>query len=234
MIWKQVQGQGYGTILKYLVNSKNPHMSKAFCLHFFLSSLKSAYSYPIAAVFPYFFPSSFIKNHPIIYRAVLSLTISSIDALVSPPFERIKIGCIYQKPDFNILFNRTTSSLTFQSNYINIMIFFCLNDYLRNRLQSQHPDIPLLLSEYLFMGACLATIQTTAVYPLLTLRTRLQTQTMKIDDIPVSLRSYLKHLCQTKQLGGLYHGWSARLFRMFVMATFDSYWLTQIEGASRK
>lgn len=233
-ILKQIQDQDYRTILKHFVSNKNPHLSKAFYLHFFLSSLKSSYSYPVAAVLPYFLPRTFTDNHPIIYRALLSLTISSIDAVVSPPLEAIKVGCIYEKPSFKLMFNRTTSSLTFQSNFTNMMLFFCLNDYLRNKLQNEHPGIPLVRSEYLFIGACLATIQTTAVYPFLTLRTRLQTDHIKINNTPASLRSYLKYLYQTNQLGGLYNGWRARVFRMFVIATFDSYWLTQIEGASRK
>lgn len=237
VIWKQVKSHNYKDVMDG-IRTKDISLSQALNTHLRATLVKSCYTYPVAAYFPILFQYAqcpkFPSDHPVLYRILLSGTLAGIDGAIYPFLERDRVNRFYHgKSSYWAGKNEymKTAKLTAQSTFIGLLVFFTLNDYLRITLQNRHPESPLALKEFIFMGGVIGSAQSLVIYPLQTLRTQLQADSLVVKDESFSFRQTISSLYKSGQLRSLYSGVHIRIMRMFLIATFDSYWLTQIESS---
>jgi hypothetical protein len=186
--------------------------------------LKNSYSWPIITKSPHLFdilfPELKEKNITILKKAFAALNYAVVDALISTPFEFVKVQQMTKKNPLKPFFKNISlyykgSFCSFQNTFLGCFSYLVIENKIRSFVTSFTPRKELGAKEFLTIGAILSLTQSTITSPFLTVRTRLQAG----DSKAMSFRE----LYQQGIFKNLYAGWRMRVLRGVLTGAFDSF-----------
>ncbi len=239
-IARQVTGESYSGILKAIKTEYRSLLMPVLKTHFIELTLRAQSTY---FLYKYLMlqkkslPADSYLNHPIISQLFISSAIAFSDVIFANPFERMKVAYI-RKLDIPFISNnklifsdliRNSSwllqgaFLTFQTSFLHLNVFLTSNEFLKKLLFNKTDN--LTFYESCIMGPIISAIQASVTFPLLTLRAQLHAENMRSLRNPITTFVFLQKLYKLGSLHTLYQGWSSRIIRGSLLASFDSYWV---------